>query len=65
MKRIGPSARVSSTAAHRLGEILTYHRTAVVSSFVTAAVTLAVAVPLVYKLASDRAGLRSSCASCS
>jgi anti-sigma factor RsiW len=36
-------------------EIVAYHRTALVSSLVTAAVTLAVAVPLVYKLASERA----------
>lgn len=34
-------------------EILTYHRTAVVSSLVTAAVTLAVAVPLAWRAASS------------
>lgn len=36
-------------------EILTYHRTAVLSSLATAAVTLAIAVPVVYKLALARA----------
>jgi anti-sigma factor RsiW len=56
MKKIGPE-RPGLLERMRVGwaEILTYHRTAVVSSLVTAAVTLAVAVPLVYKLASERA----------
>jgi anti-sigma factor RsiW len=36
-------------------EIMTYHRAAVISSMVTAAVTLAVAVPVVYRYASSRA----------
>jgi anti-sigma factor RsiW len=56
LKRIGPE-RLGLLERMRVGwaEILTYHRTAVVSSLVTAAVTLAVAVPLVYKLASERA----------
>ena len=35
-------------------EILAYHRTAVVSSVVTAAVTLAIAVPLVYRYATEQ-----------
>jgi len=36
-------------------EILEYHRTALVSSLATAAVTLAVAVPLVYRYATEQA----------
>jgi len=36
-------------------EILTYHRTAVLSSMATAAVTLAIAVPLVYQYATAQA----------
>jgi len=36
-------------------EVLAYHRTALVSSLATAAVTLAVAVPLVYRYATGRA----------
>ncbi|MGC4115025.1 MAG: zf-HC2 domain-containing protein [Myxococcales bacterium] len=36
-------------------EILAYHRTAVISSMVTAAVTLVIAVPLVYRYATEQA----------
>ncbi len=56
MRKITPE-RPSLTERLRIGwqEILTYHRTAVVSSLVTAAVTLAIAVPLVYRLAESSA----------
>lgn len=56
MARIGPE---QPGLLERLriawAEILTYHRTAVVSSLVTAAVTLAIAIPLVYKYATSQA----------
>ncbi|MBI5545099.1 MAG: zf-HC2 domain-containing protein [Deltaproteobacteria bacterium] len=52
MARITPD-RPGLLERLRIGwqEILTYHRAAVVSSMVTAAVTLAIAVPLVYRYA--------------
>ncbi len=56
MARIGPE---QPGLLERLrvawSEILAYHRTAVVSSLATAAVTLAIAVPLVYKYATEQA----------
>jgi anti-sigma factor RsiW len=53
MRRVTPE-RPGFWERLRVGwaEILTYHRTAVVSSLVTAAVTLGVAVPVVYQMAS-------------
>jgi anti-sigma factor RsiW len=54
MRRIGPE-RPGIFERMRVGwsEILAYHRTAVISSLATAAVTLLVAVPVAWKLASS------------
>ena len=56
MRRVTPD-RPGLLERLRVGwqEILAYHRTAVVSSLLTAAVTLAIAIPLVYKYASSQA----------
>jgi anti-sigma factor RsiW len=55
-KRIGPEAPgLLERARIWWSEILAYHRTAVISSLATAAVTVAIAVPLVWRLASQNA----------
>lgn len=56
LARVTPE-RPSLLERLRIGwaEVLTYHRTAVVSSLATAAVTLAIAVPLVYRYATEQA----------
>lgn len=60
LKRVGPE---EPGLAERVriwwSEIMAYHRTAVVSSLATAAVTIAVAVPLVWKLATENVAQRA------